>query len=241
MRIAVCDDDSRDLAEIKNLLTAYCREHGMHSFEAFSNTGDLLNSMRARPFDILILDVLMPGLTGIEIAKEIRTVNDAVEIIFLSSSPEFAVDSYEVRAYYYLLKPATTKRLYPLLDKIARSNQAKEETLLIRTKDSVFSIPYRSIEYLEINSHTLSFHLTDGSLRQIRGSIAEFAAQFFDRKEFFQVHRSYLINLSNVRECRVNELVCKSGAVVPMARKNYETVRDIYVQLMFREAGRKID
>ncbi len=81
---------------------------------------DLLASMERENYDLLFLDVLMPGLSGIQAAREIRQKNENIKIVFLTSSPEYAVESYSVQATNYLLKPATEERLFPRIGSACR-------------------------------------------------------------------------------------------------------------------------
>ena len=105
MKIAICDDDNRDLLQIASLLESYRHDRkAVLSYASFQNATELLVSLESREYDLLLLDVLMPGVNGIQAAREIREHNSRMEIVFLTSSPEFAVESYNVRAHYYLFK-----------------------------------------------------------------------------------------------------------------------------------------
>ncbi|NCB64453.1 MAG: response regulator, partial [Clostridia bacterium] len=106
MRIAICDDDPRELSRLVHLLDAYRREAGQEILCAtFSSGGDLLEHMKGGEYDLILLDVLMPGQDGIQVAREIRSFDRAIKLLFLTASPEFAAESYGVDAFYYLLKP----------------------------------------------------------------------------------------------------------------------------------------
>jgi DNA-binding LytR/AlgR family response regulator len=175
MRIAVCDDDPQILLEVLSRLASYQVQRQTELFcQSFGNAIDLLMSMDRENFDLLFLDVLMPSLSGIQAAREIRQKNENIKIVFLTSSPEYAVESYSVQATNYLLKPATEERLFPILDQIADLLRKPEEALVIRTQGSVLRLPYKKIEYIEVMSKILYFHLTDGSAKKVRGSLSEY-------------------------------------------------------------------
>ncbi len=203
---------------------------------SFQNATELLTSMDNRDYDLLLLDVLMPGVNGMQAAHEIREHNCKTEIVFLTSSPEYAVESYSVRAHYYLLKPATEEKLFPILDRLMFDFKSPEDALYIKTQSSVFSIPYGKIEYIEVNSKKLYFYLTDGSNREVSGSLADFERALLKRPGFIKVHRSYLVNLQLVRELRQGELVTVTGQHVPVSRTAYPQVRTAYTQFLFEEA-----
>lgn len=193
-------------------------------------------SLRGRDYDVLLLDLLMPGINGMEAAREIRGHNDKLEIVFLTSSPEFAVESYSVRARYYLLKPPSEEKLFPILDKLADDYRKPEDSLRIKTQTSVFSLPYGKIEFIEVIAKKLYFYLTDGRIREVPGSLAEFEQALLSRPGFLKVHRSYLVNLQWVQELRPGELVTASGRRVPVSRTAYPQVRTAYTQFLFSEA-----
>ena len=102
MRIAVCDDDPQILLEVLSRLASYQVQRQTELFcQSFGNAIDLLMSMDRENYDLLFLDVLMPGLSGIQAAREIRQKNENIKIVFLTSSPEYAVESYSVQAVSY--------------------------------------------------------------------------------------------------------------------------------------------
>lgn len=237
MRIAVCDDDNRDLLKITSLVEAYRHARKAElTYVSFQSATELLASMESRDYDLLLLDMLMPGVNGMQAAREIRERSAKTEIVFLTSSPEYAVESYSVRAHYYILKPAAEEKLFPILDRLMEHFKKPEEALRVKTQSSVFSLPYGKIEYIEVFSKKLYFYLTDGMVREVSGSMSEFETPLLKRPGFIKVHRSYLVNLQCVQELRQGELVTVSGRRVPVARAAYPQVRTAYTKFLFEEA-----
>lgn len=237
LRIAICDDDSRDLLQIASLLESYRHDRKAEfSYVSFQSAAELLASMDSRDYDLLLLDMLMPGINGMQAAREIRERNSLIQIVFLTSSPEYAVESYSVRAYYYILKPASEEKLFPILDKLLDDFKKPEDALLIKTQSNIFSIPYGKIEYIEVSSKKLYFNLTDGSTREVTGRLADLEQALLKRPGFFKVHRSYFVNLQWVQELRQGELVTMSGRRVPVSRTVYLQARTAYTQFLFSEA-----
>lgn len=237
LRIAICDDDNRDLLLIASMLESYRHVRKAElSYVSFQSATELLASLDSRDYDLLLLDVLMPGVNGIQAAREIRECNSRMEIVFLTSSPEFAVESYSVRAHYYLLKPATEEKLFPILDRLMSDFKRPEDALCIKTQTSVFSLPYGKIEYIEVRAKKLYFYLTDGSNREVSGSLADFERVLLKQSDFIKVHRSYLVNLQWVLELQQGALMTVTGRRVPVARTAYPQVRTAYTQFLFEEA-----
>lgn len=239
LKIALCDDNSGDLLQIASLLEAYRHSRKAElSYVSFQGATELLASMERRDYDLLLLDVLMPGVDGMQAARELREHNSRTEIVFLTSSPEFAVESYSVRAHYYLLKPATEEKLFPILDRLMTDFKNPEDALRIKTQSSVFSLPYGKIECIEVSAKKLYFYLTDGGTREVAGRLADFEQALLKRPGFIKVHRSYLVNLQWVQELRQGELVTVGGRRVPVSRTGYPQVRTAYTQFLFAEADK---
>ncbi|MDD4543136.1 MAG: LytTR family DNA-binding domain-containing protein [Clostridia bacterium] len=237
LRIAICDDNSRDLSHITSLVESYKKNKKTDIvYMSFHNAIDLLESLKKKECDLLLLDVLMPGFNGLQAAHELRKQNDKIEIIFLTSSPEYAVESYNVRAHHYLLKPATEDKLFPLLDKLIEKLKKPEEAIIVKSSSSVFTIPYKNIEYVEINAKTIYFYLTDNDVKKVSGSMAEYEALLLKRSGFIKVHRSYLVNLHWVQQLNQKELITLTGRKVPIARTVYTQIRTAYTQFLFKEA-----
>ena len=233
MRIAACDDNALDLAALENALKRYCAAREDVSFSLFSNATDLLCRMETQEFDVLLLDILMPGLTGMEAAGEIRRFSDKAELIFLTSSAEYAVDSYKVRAYYYLMKPVNREELFPVLDRLYEHLRTPEDMLHLKTAQRVLSIPYSRIEAVEVMDKTLFFHLTDGTSTDARLPLSECEPRLLGRPEFIKTHRSYVVNLNRMRELSASEFTTLSGRRIPVARGHLKSVREAYVRHLF--------
>lgn len=237
---AICDDNVEELSHLANLINRYQGEKKTAlKYAAFSNTLDLLDSMRSYNYDILLLDVLMPGINGMEAAREIREFDKETKIVFLTSSPEFAVESYAVGAYYYLLKPVTTENLFPVLDKLLVETQKTEAALHLKTASGIMLIPFYRLEFLEIINKKLYFHLTDGSVKEISGTLSDFEEDLLCREEFIKVHRSCIVNMGCILELGPRELITYAQQSAPVSRLLYKKVRETYMQYLFVEKGIK--
>lgn len=240
LKIAICDDDMRELTRISSLLSQYQTEsEPAFKYDAFSNALDLLEAMKRNAYHVLLLDVLMPGLNGIEAAREIRGFDDEIKIIFLTSSKEFAVESYAVDAHYYMLKPGTAQKLFPILDRIFLESRRAEDALQIKTASGFMRIPFGRIEFLEVFSKKLRFHLADGTVKEINGTLSDFEAGLLCREEFIKVHRSYIVNMESILSLNAKELTTCAGQAVPISRLLYGQVREAYMQYLFVEKGVK--
>lgn len=238
MKIAVCDDDSQELERISALIDTYKRESKVPlTYKTFRSATELISSMGSSDYDILLLDILMPGINGMQAAHEIRAFDAGVKIAFLTSSPEFAVESYAVKAYDYILKPVSKDKLFSILDAVIAEELKPLEGLTVKTQSGITRILFSRLAFVEIMNKKLYFHLADGSVREVSASLASFEEDLLARAEFVKVHRSYIVNLWQVGELRSKELITHAGKTVPISRLLYGKVREAYMRHLFLEKG----
>lgn len=175
MYIAVCDDQTEELKDLTELLGAWETDRGTPvRVKSFRSAAELLDAARHERFTLYLLDIMMPGLNGMDAAREIRGFDKAADIIFLTSSPGFAYDSYSVQALEYLLKPIRTKTLYPILDRLELRERRPQEALTLRTGGIIVRVPFSQLTYVEVNGKHLYFNLADGQVREVVGSMKEY-------------------------------------------------------------------
>ena len=238
MKIAVCDDDSQELERISALIDTYKRESKVPlTYKTFRSATELISSMGSSDYDILLLDILMPGINGMQAAHEIRAFDAGVKIAFLTSSPEFAVESYSVKAYDYILKPVSKDKLFSILDAVIAEELKPLEGLTVKTQSGITRILFSRLAFVEIMNKKLYFHLADGSVREVSASLASFEEDLLARAEFVKVHRSYIVNLWQVGELGSKELITHAGKTVPISRLLYGKVREAYMRHLFLEKG----
>lgn len=177
----------------------------------------------------------MAGVSGIQVAKELRELDKNVRIIFVSSSPEFALESYGVGAYHYLLKPADAGLLFPLLDEIRSQLPIQEEQgFVLKNREAVIRVLFTSLEYVEVINKTVSFHLVDGMIHEITAALSDFEEKLLSRPEFLKTHRSYLVNLNYVKSLGADGIVTKNGHSIPVSRQRRNQVQDAYMHFLIR-------
>ena len=236
MRIAICDDDKEELARISSFLDKYQREHNASlTYKAFHSGVELLSTVRSGDFALYLLDVIMPAVNGVEVAKEIRSFDTEAKIVFLTSSPEFAVASYTVKAMDYILKPVEEGRLFGVLNELMTDSQKPQEGLTVKAKSGITRILFSRLVYVEVVNKQVYFHLADNSVREVTARLSEFEQPLLARPEFMRVHRSYIVNLFQINELTANGLTTHQGNSIPVSRALYKEVRDAYVKQLFWE------
>ena len=161
MRIAVCDDEREETKRISSVIDRYNKERNARiEYSIFSSSIELASVAEREKFDIYILDIIMPVLNGIDLAKEIREFDKVSPIIFLTSSPEFAVESYSVKAADYLVKPIDKERLFCSLDDILdRTETEQEKFIIVRSDDGLRKIFFSNLIYAEVYERKIIYYL----------------------------------------------------------------------------------
>ena len=236
MYLAICDDQMEELELLSSLLDRWQKERKKPlRFKAFRSGAELLDAAEREHFSLYLLDVMMPGMDGLDAAREIRTRDDTAEIVFLSSSPGFAYESYSVLAIDYLLKPIQADMLFALLDKLFLREMNPQDGITLRSGSTLIRIPFSQLSYVEVSGKHLYFNLIDGTVREVYGTLKEYSPQLLCRPEFMQVHRSYIVNMLEAEELSSSGIRTFSGKQLPVSRLLYPQVQKDYMKLLFAE------
>ncbi len=238
LRIALCDDDRDDLARLERDVLAFqaAYDPGVEfELRAYAGGSDLLAAMaRGERFQIILLDVVMPLCDGIETAREIRLTDKAVKIIFLTASAQFALDSYDVKAFSYLLKGGPREKLFDALrEAIQEVEDAPGRHMLIKASTGLVRIHYHAVMYLEVTGKTITFSMGSGEKHQMYGTLSEAEAAFLVQERFLKPHRSYIVNMDFVRKLSEGEMTLTDGSRVPISKANYNEVKRRYIAYSF--------
>ena len=225
LRIAVCDDDKHELREITALLDRYLRDVTAlpGRAEVFESCEDLLSrTAEIGGYDLYILDILMPGLSGIDAGRRLRQLGDGGEIIYLTSSNDFAADSYEVRAFFYLLKPADEAKFFQVLDgAIEKLERRRNEGILVRTADGDRLVLFERIRYAERVGRRVRYYCTDGTVdsQSIRAPFREMVAPLLADRRFCLCGASFVINFQYVTGVNGQSALLDDGQAVTLPRR----------------------
>ncbi len=215
--IAICEDETYLLEELRKKAETYLKtRHYPAEIRTFTSGEDLLKEQR--PFDLILLDLMLPGINGLETAKRLSSKS---RIIFITSYREYAVDAFEVEAVHYLLKPVTDERLYQAMDRaLNRSKQEDDRTMALIKSGSTHILPIRDILYCEVFDHRVCIHTAQGNY-EYSGTLDMLEGKLDGR--FFRCHRSYLINMSHVvGQEKGTALVSNGNRVLISRRKQAE-------------------
>ena len=227
-KIAICEDSEIDRGILVETLKQYFREIDEKLSVAEYSSGESLLADMEEGFlldaNLLFLDIYMGGLDGIETARKLRSLHSNIPIIFLSSSRDFALESYEVEAAGYLLKPFRKSVLKSLLSRILKTERKKRVAIKIGRQ---YRYPYTDqILYIDSSAHTVTLHLTDGREITTQEKLGEIEKRINENK-FLRCHQSYLVNMDYIVDTEDGFLM-KDDTVVPIRVRGRKEITDIY-------------
>ena len=238
MYIAICDDSAPDLKRLGAITNAFAQRNASNvRFELFANPEQMLLAAREKRFTHYLLDVVMPVMDGVTAAQEIRSFDTEAKIIFLTTSREFAYESYRVKAYDYLLKPISESDLTEVLSQLLHQERAAEASMVLQDGSRIFRLPYSQISHVEVSQKKLYFTLIDGQVRQAPGTITEAEKTLCGRREFFRIHRSYIINLQQVSALSPEGCMMFTGHNLPVSRLLFRQVQEHFMAQLFSDKG----
>ena len=236
MYIAICDDLREELDRVAGILEKWQSEKKASlRYRCFTDAMGLLDAIEEERFDLYLLDIMMPGMSGLDAAAEIRQKDAAADIVFLTSSPGFAYESYGVRALDYLLKPVQKERLREHLDRLLLREQKPAEGLTIKCGATLVRVLFSQLSHVEVNGKHIYFNMVNGTVYEVFGTLREFEPQLLQRQEFVRCHRSYIVNLLQAAELSAAEIRTFTGKTLPVSRSLYKDVQNKYMKVLFSE------
>ncbi len=233
LRVAICDDDERLLHYLAKKVESWaekrreaCSAELYLSAEAF-----LFAWEEKKNVDVLLLDIEMPGIDGMELARTLRRKGERLSILFVTGNPEFALEGYELEALSYLVKPVKDELLFAALDRAARQREERPVLLAALPGGEVQRIYVPEICCLESEGHDTVIWKKGGERLVCRMGMKQLEQELFGVSEgFFKPHRSFLINLERVEKIGKKDVYLENQLCVPIARGRWEALNQAYLQ-----------
>ena len=222
MRIAVCDDEELFRIEFKNVLDK-ALVNVDYDIDTFSGGSSLYEAFLKSPFDLVFLDIEMPGIDGITLAKRLRAISENVHIVFLTSHIEYALEGYEVNALRYLVKPVDMNKLGEVL-KYVQDKKNNSRQIMIREDGEDIVIDISDIVYMESMDKNVRI-VTSKREYVTRYNISDYEEEL-KNSGFLRIHRGYLISLSKVKKIVKNDVVMDGDISLPVSRSNIKALKD---------------
>lgn len=227
-RIAICDDEQNQIEYITSIVASWSAHegHGCEIRTFASAEAFLFEYEEDKAYDILLLDVEMKNINGIELAKCIRKDNNRAEIIFITSHFEFVGEGYEVDALHYLIKPISAEKLTQVLTKAAEKISVEPPSVVISCEGETVKLYEADIRYVESFLHYIVIHTKDKEYK-IKENISVFENRVSD--DFYRIHRSYLVSLKHIT--RISRTSVNIGNTeLPLSRGKYDDINRAFIQ-----------
>jgi DNA-binding LytR/AlgR family response regulator len=240
--ILLVDDEQRETTRLSDFIGEYYTDVGYNHIHSFnSGTAALEYFAGGKPTDLVFLDIIMPELSGVEIAKRLREQGFTGPIVFLTSSNDFAAESYAVEAFSYILKPVEKEQFFSLMQKIEaariRSRQEDTAAVPIQTKQYNKIVLFRELVFVEVTGHKLFIHLENGEEISINKTLSNFAPALLEDERFAYCHNSIIVNMDFVDTIKNNATVLKTGQIIPISRRHRE-FKSLFIARSIRAASR---
>lgn len=224
--IAICDDLSEEREKIRLSLKAGLAACDVPAeFMEYDSGNALLSAWENGNLDVnlIFLDIYMAGLDGVEAARRLRKMGCRTDIIFLTTTPDFAIEGYEVEAAGYILKPLEQEKLLQLLERLFQRENSTIITL--RQGSSVFTIVPSEIVYIESNRNLLTIHTVRETIPYY-GRLDEMADKLQEKK-FLRCHQSFLVNMDRIYAAE-DDFRMETGEIVPIRVRERKAIREAY-------------
>lgn len=235
-KIAICDDQEVDAQYIHAMVQSFANVQNIRihvdlfpSAEAF-----LFSYAEDKSYDMLLLDIEMGELNGVELAKQIRSENKQVQILFITGYPSFMAEGYEVSALHYLLKPVISEKLHEVLQKAINNMQQQEKHLLFMIDGEARKIQVGDILYIEAFAHSCTFTTIKGTF-EVKVGIAEMETQLTEG--FIRCHRSFIVGLKHINCIAKATITLDNGVVLPLSRRKYDAANQAFINYFRGEAN----
>jgi DNA-binding LytR/AlgR family response regulator len=234
----ICDDDTRDLEELYKITEGFYNAAdspvSSYSVLKFSEPRKVLEYIEdGNKIDIAFLDIIMPEMNGMELAAGMRKLGFDGYLIFLTSCNDFAAQSYSVKAFSYILKPAIKQSVTELLEIIEKTRQDNDRNGFPLTRRSgVRFVLFRELMYVEVMNHQLLFHLIDGETISIYSSLKEFSEMLLSKPHMCRPQKSYIVNLDYVGSLENSAIFMRDGTRISVP-KEFENLKERWLERMF--------
>lgn len=225
MRIAVCDDEEKFRNQAREMIDKLAGSLDV-IVDAYSDGRKLLEAFDKNPYDVLFLDIEMPAMDGITLAKKLRERSDSIYIVFLTGHVEYALEGYEVNALRYLTKPVQEDKLREVL-RFVMDNSTSKRQLMIREDGEELLLNVADIIYFEAQNQYIMIYTTEGE-HLVRYNIGDFEEQL-KNDGFFRIHRGYLISLAKVKKLVKSEVLMETATgeiSLPVSRSNVKSLKE---------------
>lgn len=234
INLAICDDDASVLSIVSGAVCSAFSKHGMDAaVDVFQRSRDLEIRMKEREYDLIFLDIDMPGMDGITFAKRLRASNYHTDIIFISSREDKVFEALRTNPGGFVRKSRFLEDV-PEFVGLWLKNRPREEAkkLVIQTRETTYTFALDTLLYIESSGKNQQIHVVNrGEPVVIRRSMQDLE-DGLTRSGFLRIHKGYLVNYRFIRRLEEDEALLTNGERLPLSRRRVQEIRNQYLELM---------
>ena len=238
LRIAICDDDKSDRERIHGYVTEYLEVKDTQAeVKIFDHPDSLIRECESFRPQVYLLDIVMPMVTGIQAARELRWNQPDAQIIFATSESSFALESFDVNPINYILKPVNKEKLFSTLDlALSRVEMEDRRSVTVKVKGGLCTLHLDEIMYIDYRNHVVTYHMVNGeteSTPTLRIGFSEYMENNHSDQDFVRCHESISVNLGAIDKLTKTDITLRNDEMVPVSKSRYAEVADSYMNYRF--------
>jgi len=242
--IALCDDEGPQRKFTRRMLEDYFARRDLTAkICEFAGGRELLDALREQRFDLYLLDIVMPELDGIRLGVALRDRDKDGLIIYLTTSPDFALESFDARAFSYLLKPVREEKLFAVLDDAIALRERHDASVIVRTAEGTVRLSLDSILYVELASRAPRYYLNNGSHVAgvtIRASFQDAMKPLLDDKRFHLCGSSFVFNLRHIRSMNKSKVFFDGERWAAPPRRAFPALQSAWMDYWLEGGGQNV-
>ncbi len=231
LNIAICDDEQNQIKYVKDIASEWAevKKHISVFSEFPSAEAFLFDYAENQNYDILLLDIEMAKMNGIDLAKKVREENNRVQIVFITGYPDFMSEGFEVAALHYLMKPVKKEKLFSVLDKAVVNIAKSPRFLLLPMGKETLRVYAEDIRYAESDGHYVLLHAGKETHR-LRMTIPEIEKELGEG--FFRTGRSFVVGLKYVARITKASVYLEDGTELPLGKGLYDDMNKALIRYL---------
>ena len=231
-KIAVCDDESVICRTIYDMIKDISKLIDIRfETDCFSSGEELCDEMKSNPYDLIFLDIELPRMNGVAVGKYIRESlnNETVQIAYISSKQQYAMELFESRPINFLIKPITKEKIQVVIDKLLKLNAVDTQIFKFKVRQEYIKLPMSEIIYFSSSGRTVTLVSLDKSYT-FYGTLEDIYSEIKNR-HFLYIHKSFIVNYRYVRQYEYEQVTLLDGTVLPISQPRRKLIRKMILEM----------
>lgn len=234
MKIAICEDNQTEADWLRKVIEEWAAG-SLYDMQVlwYSETKQFLFAYEENSFDMLFLDIQMPGESGILLARKLRDKNDAIPIVFVTGIEEYISEGYEVEAVHYLIKPVNAEKVKECLERVAKKLALQEPYVVLHTEERIVKVMEKDIVKIEVFARQCFYTTQEGKYKVIQ--TLKQAQEGLETGGFIECYRGVLVNLRHVEAIEHSRVLLTGGNEAPVSRRLHGKLNEAFIEYFHKD------